>query len=142
MHFFIRFEIYFKKEKNLNKNDGSKWLNINNEHLFLFFYSEKCRKKTDEFSPKWEQLYQAVPEENKTKSNSSFPKKKRDQKYMTLNTFSSQIHYFYVLFLQYHHKINPMTGILYGNLLKSHSNSPLAQPAGHIVYCNTSTFEH
>lgn len=35
-----------------------------------------------------------------------------------------------------------MTGILYGNLLKSHSNSPLAQPAGHIVYCNTSTFEH
>lgn len=24
---------------------------------------------------------------------------------------------------------------------ESHSNSPLAQPAGHIVYCNTSTFE-
>lgn len=71
----------------INKNTGYKWSNINNEHLFLFFYSEKCRKKTDEFSPKWEQLYQAVPEENKTKSNSSFPKKKRDQKYMTLNTF-------------------------------------------------------
>lgn len=36
-----------------------------------------------------------------------------------------------------------MTRILYADLLffESHSNSPLAQPAGHIVYCNTSTFE-
>lgn len=45
------------------------------------------QKKTDEFPLKWEQLYQAVPEENKTKSKSSLPKQKHDQKYMTLNTF-------------------------------------------------------
>lgn len=39
-----------------------------------------------------------------------------------------------------------MTGILYGIFsfsffFESHSDSPQAQPAGHIVYCNTSTFE-
>lgn len=34
---------------------------------------------------------------------------------MTLNTYKPRIHCFYVTYLQYHHKISPMTGIPEGN---------------------------
>lgn len=63
---------------------------------------------------------------------------------MTLNTYKPRIHCFYVTYLQYHHKISPMTGIPEGNFffLKSHSTSPLAQPAGHMIYCNPSMSAH
>lgn len=100
------------------------------------------------FPLRWEQLYQAVPEENKTNPNLLCQNRN-----MTKNIWPS-IHFNHrpmtlmscvFLFFYIYHKINPMTGILYGNLFffffESHSNSPLAQPAGHIVYCNTSTFE-
>lgn len=39
---------------------------------------------------------------------------------MTLITYKPWIHYFYFTYVQYHHKISPMTGIPEGDYFLSH----------------------
>lgn len=60
---------------------------------------------------------------------------------MNLKTYKPWIHYFFFVMYLHHHTVSPITESSDKEtffFFKSHSITPLARPAGHIIYCNPS----